>query len=298
MCYLSKFIKHLKSVIFMKPVKNISVIIISLAFISLVSLNIDAQVDVGVGVTVRVAPPALPVYAQPPCPVDGYIWTPGYWAYGTDDYYWVPGVWVRPPHYGYLWTPCYWGFSGGYYGFHPGYWGPHIGFYGGVNYGFGYWGSGFYGGRWEGNVFRYNTAVVNVNKTVIHNTYIDRTVVNKSTSNRSSFNGQGGVMAKPTSQEETAFRENHVAPTSEQNSHEQFAGKNRNQFASVNKGRPSTPAMNKVDGQAFNSKGKMATARSINAANNQSGARGNKSARRSANPKHNHRQNKEGEKQK
>jgi len=287
----------------MKPVKNISVIIISLAFISLVSLNIDAQVDVGIGITVRVAPPALPVYVQPPCPVDGFIWTPGYWAYGVDDYYWVPGVWVRPPHLGYLWTPCYWGFNGGYYGFHPGYWGPHIGFYGGVNYGFGYWGSGYYGGRWEGNVFRYNTAVVNVNKTVIHNTYIDRTVVNNSTANRSSFNGQGGIVAKPTGQEEEAFHEKHVAPTSEQTSHEQFASKDRNQLASVNKGRPTALAMNKIGGQAFNSKGKMTTTRSLNSANSQSGTRGNKSARRSENPKHqpkehNRRQNKEGEGQK
>ena len=27
-------------------------------------------------------PPPLPVYEQPPCPVEGYIWTPGYWAWG------------------------------------------------------------------------------------------------------------------------------------------------------------------------------------------------------------------------
>ena len=27
-----------------------------------------------------IAPPVMPVYEQPICPVEGYIWTPGYWA--------------------------------------------------------------------------------------------------------------------------------------------------------------------------------------------------------------------------
>jgi hypothetical protein len=44
-------------------------------------------------------------------------------------------------------------------------------------------------------------------------------------------------------------------------------------------------AMNKVGGQAFNSKGKVATARSLNAANSQSGIQGNKQAQRSATSK-------------
>lgn len=283
----------------MKPVKSISIISFSLIVLSLLSINLDAQIDVGISVTARIAPPPLPVYVQPPCPVEGYIWVPGYWAYGTNDYYWVPGVWIRPPHYGYLWTPGYWAFIGGYYGFHPGYWGLHIGFYGGVNYGFGYGGFGFFGGRWEGNVFRYNTAVVNVNTTVVHNTYIDRTVINKSVVNRTSFNGQGGIMAKPTSQEEISSRETHLAPTTEQISHEQFAGKDRNQLASVNKGRPANPAMNKVGGQTFNSKGKM-TARSVKSENGPSGNHSNKKARRTVNrenqsKENNHKQNKEGE---
>src|SRR5258707_13059183 len=86
-------------------------------------------------VTITFAPPPLPVYDQPFCPGDGYIWVPGYWAYGDDDYYWVPGVWVLAPEPGFLWTPGYWGFEGGNYGWQPGYWGPHVGFYGGVNYG-------------------------------------------------------------------------------------------------------------------------------------------------------------------
>ena len=48
-------------------------------------------------VSITVAPPALRVYAQPPCPGEGYIWTPGYWAYGAAGYAWVlgPGCWRR-----------------------------------------------------------------------------------------------------------------------------------------------------------------------------------------------------------
>src|SRR6266851_7755402 len=121
-------------------------------FLVLVACLLPAasRAQVSVGVSIRVGPPALPVYEQPPCPQEGYLWTPGYWAYGDEGYYWVPGVWVAPPQVGLLWTPGYWGWGGGVYVFHPGYWGPHVGFYGGVNYGFGYGGSGFYGGRWEG----------------------------------------------------------------------------------------------------------------------------------------------------
>ena len=56
-------------------------------------------------VSITIAPPVLPVYVQPALPGPGYIWTPGYWAYGDDDYYWVPGTWVLPPTVGLLWTP-------------------------------------------------------------------------------------------------------------------------------------------------------------------------------------------------
>jgi WXXGXW repeat (2 copies) len=79
-----------------------------------------AQAHAAVVISVGFAPPVLPVYAQPICPNPGYLWTPGYWAYGPDGYYWVPGVWVQPPSAGVLWTPAYWGWSGGVYLFHPG----------------------------------------------------------------------------------------------------------------------------------------------------------------------------------
>ena len=215
--------------------------------------------QVAVGVSIRLGPPALPVYAQPPAPADGYLWTPGYWAYGPDGYYWVPGVWVRPPRVGVLWTPGYWGFEGGFYGWHAGYWGPHVGFYGGINYGFGYGGVGFIGGRWNGGVFAYNTAVMHVNTTVVRNVYVDRTVINNTTVvNHTSFNGPGGITRGPTNEERGAIREQHFQPTSNQFAHEHTAGQDHNQFASVNNGRPGTAAMDSVNGRRFNQQGRIA----------------------------------------
>src|SRR5260370_22649014 len=127
-------------------------------------VTIPAASFAGVFVSVTVAPPPLPVYEQPVCPGDGYIWTPGYWSYGPDGYYWVPGTWVLAPTVGYLWTPGYWGFGGGFYLWHAGYWGPHVGFYGGGNYGFRYTRVGFFGGNWVGGPLHYKTTLHNDKK--------------------------------------------------------------------------------------------------------------------------------------
>ncbi len=208
----------------------------------LVALPVPSHAQIGVGISIRIAPPALPVYTQPPCPGDGYLWTPGYWGYGPEGYYWVPGTWVRPPRVGVLWTPGYWGWGDGVYAWHAGYWGPHIGFYGGVNYGFGYVGVGYLGGEWRGGAFAYNRSVNNINVTVVHNTY-NTTVVNNTTVNRVSFNGgAGGINARPTAQEESAGREQHFGATGEQTSHEHAASSNRAQWASMNHGQPSVAA--------------------------------------------------------
>jgi hypothetical protein len=219
-----------------------------------------ASAQIAVGISVHVGPPAIPVYVQPACPVEGHIWTPGYWAYGESDYYWVPGVWVAPPRVGLLWTPGYWGFAGGIYGWHAGYWGPHVGFYGGVNYGFGYGGVGFVGGEWRGGRFAYNTAVVNVNTTVVHNTYVNKTVINNTTVvNRTSFNGgPNGTTAAPTAGERDAEREQHVQATSEQSAHEHRASQDKSNFASANHGKPANPAMSKVGERAQNQQKRIA----------------------------------------
>src|ERR1700733_7359040 len=83
--------------------------------------------QVGISVNITIAPPALPIYVQPPIPAVGYIWVPGYWAYGDDGYYWVPGTWIQPPEAGLLWTPGWWGWNNGVYVFNEGYWGPTVG---------------------------------------------------------------------------------------------------------------------------------------------------------------------------
>jgi hypothetical protein len=197
----------------------------------------------GIFISVGIAPPPLPVYTQPLCPGDGYLWTPGYWHYGPAGYYWVPGVWVRPPQVGYLWTPGYWGWGGSAYIFHEGYWGPHIGFYGGVNYGFGYGGVGYEGGYWNHGVFAYNRSVNNINVTNVHNVYNKTVIVNNVTVNRVSYNGgNGGIQARASEREQAAIREQHVTPTGEQQTHLQAARADRAQLASVNGGRPQMAA--------------------------------------------------------
>ena len=190
---------------------------------------------------VDVAPPPLPVYEQPPCPVDGWIWTPGYWAWSSAGYYWVPGTWVAPPRVGVLWTPGYWAFAGGAYMWHPGYWGPHVGFYGGVHYGHGYTGAGYAGGRWVGNRFAYNRSVTNVNTTIIHNTY-NETVINNVNVTRVSYNGGAGIRAQPTAQDRFAEREQHVQPTAMQREHVQQAESNPALMARTNHGHPAVAA--------------------------------------------------------
>ena len=197
--------------------------------------------QIAVGISVRIGPPALPVYAQPICPGPGFLWTPGYWAWNDDGgYYWVPGTWVMAP-VGMLWTPGYWGCGGGFYAWHAGYWGPHIGFYGGINYGFGYGGVGFVGGEWRGGGFYYNRSVTNVSVTNVTNVY-NRTVINNNTTTTSFNGGTGGVQARPSAQEEAYAREPHTAPLAAQTQHAQLASQNKQNFASENHGRPAIAA--------------------------------------------------------
>jgi WXXGXW repeat (2 copies) len=82
--------------------------------------------EVAADISTTAAPPELPAYDQPPIPASGYIWTPGYWAWGDDGYYWVPGTWVQPPSVGLLWTPGYWGWHDGIYAWNAGYWKPSL----------------------------------------------------------------------------------------------------------------------------------------------------------------------------
>src|SRR6266480_242183 len=221
-----------------------SLVLAGLLFVTLPLASSFAEVDI----SVNFAPPVLPVVEQPPCPVEGYLWTPGYWGY-EDDYYWVPGAWVAPPSVGLLWTPAWWGWNNGAYVFNQGYWGSHVGFYGGINYGYGYTGNGYWGGRWSGNNFQYNTAVTRVNKTVTNNTYVNNSFAKNVNANRTSFNGgNGGIKAQPNAEQRKAMTNaNKVGPTSEQLNRQQTAAKDKNLLASTSKGKPNQEAIKSFD---------------------------------------------------
>jgi len=217
-------------------------------------LPASSAAQVSVGIAVAFAPPDLPVYEQPICPGEGYIWTPGYWAYDDDisDYYWVPGTWVLAPEVGFLWTPGYWAWGGSGFVFYEGFWGPVVGFYGGINYGYGYFGHGYEGG-WDGGHFFYNRSVNNVNVTIIHNVY-NTTVVNQSNVTRVSYNGgNGGINERPRPEEEAAAHARHLPPVPDQRQHVQAARSNQQLRASVNRGRPPIAATPKPGG--FNERG-------------------------------------------
>lgn len=197
-------------------------------------------------ISITIAPPELPVYEQPAIPAPGYIWTPGFWAYGPDGYYWVPGTWVEPPQVGLLWTPGYWSWHGGYYGWNAGYWGTQVGFYGGVDYGYGYSGVGYGGGRWNNGVFAYNRTVNNFGGVAVTNVY-NQTIINNTTNiTRTSFNGgTGGTTAQPTPQEQAVAHEPRIAATAAQTQHEHIASTNRTLLASENHGHPAIAATSK-----------------------------------------------------
>src|SRR5579862_3195154 len=201
--------------------------------IAIVMVAVPAISPAAVFLSVSIAPPVLPVYAQPVCPGDGFIWVPGYWAYGPGGYYWVPGAWVLAPFVGALWTPGYWGWRDNAYFWNTGYWGYSVGFYGGINYGFGYLGSGYVGGYWSNRAFHYNRAVNNVNLTRVRNVY-NKTVVNNTAVTCVSYHGgAGGTTARPTRAEMAAARGWHRPATTAQTRLQQTASTSRPQAARV-----------------------------------------------------------------
>jgi hypothetical protein len=214
--------------------------------LALLILAVPASSFAQVRVSITIGPPALPIYEQPICPGDGYIWTPGFWAYDDNiaDYYWVPGTWVLAPEVGFLWTPPYWGWGADGFVFNEGYWGPTIGFYGGINYGFGYFGVGYGGGRWDNGHFFYNRSVSNVDVTVIHNVY-NTTIVNNNTTRVSYNGGNGGVVARPTPQEQAAASERHIPAVAAQTAQARTARSNPDLRESANHGKPPIAATGK-----------------------------------------------------
>lgn len=207
----------------------------------LAALPTVSSAGIFVGVSVNIAPPPLPVYVQPACPEAGYLWVPGYWAWGPYGYYWVPGTWVLPPQVGLLWTPGWWGWNDGAYLWHEGYWGPRVGFYGGIDYGYGYNGVGFVGGYWNRGVFFYNRAVVHVGPTFVRNVYY-RQYEHPDVRHVSFNGGRGGIMARPDREDMIAAREHHYGQTPWQERQSRMASDERALRASYNHGRPAIAA--------------------------------------------------------
>ena len=224
----------------MRTIPYVRCSIFAVMMMLMVGMPASSAAQVSVGIAVAFAPPDLPVYEQPMCPGEGFIWTPGYWAWDADfdDYYWVPGTWVLAPEVGFFWTPGYWAWGGSGFVFYEGFWGPVVGFYGGINYGFGYFGHGYVGGRWDGGQFFYNRTVNNVNVTVIHNVY-NTTVINNTNVTRVSYNGgNGGINERARPEEEGAAQARHLPPVAEQRQHVQAARSDPQLRASVNRGKP------------------------------------------------------------
>jgi hypothetical protein len=94
--------------------------IIRLLLLVTLALALPAASFSQFGVSITIAPLALPVYTQPIVPGDGYVWTPGYWAYGDQGNFWVPGTWIMAPEVGLLWTPGYWGWGDNACAWHDG----------------------------------------------------------------------------------------------------------------------------------------------------------------------------------
>jgi hypothetical protein len=209
-------------------------------------LSVSAASSAQVFLSVAVGPPPLPVYEQPLCPGEGYIFVPGYWAWNSAGYYWVPATWVLAPEPGLLWTPGYWAFENAAYDWYPGYWGPVVGYYGGINYGFGYPGTGYYGGYWRDRHFFYNRTVNNIDVARIRYVYRAPVVGNRIFASRVSYNGgPGGIRVRPTAAQLTLARARHVSPTSAQVRHEHAARTDRSLWAAENHGRPPIGATEK-----------------------------------------------------
>lgn len=204
-----------------------------------------ARAQLFLNVSVRLAPPPLPLYDQPPLPGPDYMWLPGFWAWDdyAGDYFWVPGTWALAPRPGLVWTPSWWEWQNDTYLYHAGYWGRHVGWYGGVAYGFGYTGFGYEGGYWNGPHFTYNRIVNNITDVHITNVYSKTVVVNKTVINNVSYSGgPGGVQARPTPALLAATRGPHFGPTPAQIKHVTTARATPQLFASANRGAPAIAA--------------------------------------------------------
>ena len=215
---------------------------IRLLLLAVLILAVPAASFAQFGVAITIAPPVLPVYSQPMVPAEGYLWTPGYWAYGGEGYFWVPGTWVMAPNLDCSGHPD---IGAGAATPSPGMKAtgvPRSASTAGSTTASATVVSVIKAGIGTTEPFYYNRSVNNVNITNIHNVY-NKTVINNTTMNHVSYNGgRGGINARPRAAEETAAHEQHRPPTEMQTQHVHAASSNHALFASVNHGRPAIAA--------------------------------------------------------
>ena len=142
----------------------------------------------------------LPVYGQPICPGDGFLWTPatGRMTTASPITTGCQACWFRRRKSVSCGRRKAGGWGDGGYFFNEGYWGPTVGFYGGINYGFGYYGEGYGGGPWNNGHFFYNRSVNNINVVNIHNVYNEREL--RSTTSTASAITEGQVGSRRVQQ--------------------------------------------------------------------------------------------------
>ena len=92
----------------------------SILFMMTANQHSDAQVSIGLGITVR---PAPVVVVRPAAPQAGYIWVDGdyVWDGVAAQYAWHPGYWMAPRP-GFRWIVGRWHRSHGRWFWVSGYW--------------------------------------------------------------------------------------------------------------------------------------------------------------------------------
>jgi WXXGXW repeat (2 copies) len=90
---------------------------------ALIVLIASSRAHAGARVFLQIGPPAPLAVVAPVAPAPyGYVWQPGYYAWGGAAYRWVPGVWSRPPFSRAAWVAPRWGYGPRGWSFARGYW--------------------------------------------------------------------------------------------------------------------------------------------------------------------------------
>ena len=71
------------------------ILLVRSLLLAVLILALPIKSSANVILSITIAPPPLPVYEQPLCPGDGYIWTPGHWENRATRQVWVAGRFIK-----------------------------------------------------------------------------------------------------------------------------------------------------------------------------------------------------------